>query len=84
MMTALTFEWDAPQGSGPETIVDNYTIIIHPQPVISPSINVVSLRLWNTTLAHNEIYSINITAVNCAGSGGTFVFPNIEYSKLSL
>ena len=81
MMTALTFEWDPPQGSGPETIVDNYTIIIHPQPFTGPNINIVSLRLWNITLAHNKIYSINITAVNCAGAGETFIHPNIEYSK---
>ena len=82
-MTNLTFKWDPPQGSGPENIVDNYTIIIHPEPILTSSINIiVSLLSWNVTLAHNEMYSINITAVNCAGSGETFVFPSIEYSKL--
>ena len=83
MMTHLIFKWDPPQGSGPEAIVDIYTIQIHPRPILTPSINVIaSLLSWNVTLTHNEIYSINITAVNCAGSGETFIFPNIEYSKL--
>lgn len=82
--TAVTFEWDPPNGSGPEAVVDYYIISISPAPLSHPERNVVHSLLWNVTLAHNTYYKINITAVNCAGPGETFIFSDIEYSKFSL
>ena len=79
--TTLTFEWDPPLGSGPEAVVDNYTISISPAPLSHPSTNVVPSSPWNVTLAHNIPYTINITSVNCAGESDRFTFPDIEYSK---
>lgn len=76
--TTLTFDWDPPQGSGSETIVDNYTLSISPSP--PPNIMVPSPP-GTVTLDHNIMYSINITAENCAGEGGSYAFPDIEYSK---
>ena len=81
MNTTLTFEWDLPQGSGPEAIVDYYVISISSTPSNLTSSAVVELYQWNFTVDHNEIYSINITAVNCAGESGTYIFPDFEYSE---
>lgn len=78
--TTVTLEWDPPQGSGQEAIVDNYTISVFPRPLSHPSINVVMYPPWNVTLDHSRVYSINITAVNCAG-GETL---EVEYSKYKM
>lgn len=83
--TTLSFYWDyPPQGIGPETVVENYTISISSSPLFNLSTYVVQSPPWNVTLAHNEIHSINITAVNCIGDSGTFIFPTIEYSKFGI
>lgn len=81
MNTTITFEWEPPMGMGPETVVDYYVIIISPTPLSHPRRNEVQSWLWNVTLAHNTNYTINITAVNCAGPGETFIFSDIEFSK---
>ena len=81
MNTTLTFEWDSPQGIGPETIVDNYTITISPSPPLQPNKYRVMQPPWIVTLTHNTIYSINITAANCAGESAAFEFSEIEYGK---
>ena len=77
MDTTVTFEWNPAQGSGPEAVVDYYIIYITPSPPSHPSTNQVESPPWNVTLAHNTIYSINITAVNCAGESDAFVLPDI-------
>ena len=82
----LTFEWDLPQGSGPEAIVDNYIISILPSPLSSPGTNVFFVPLntaWNVTLNHNEQYSINLTALNCAGDSDPFLY-YIDYGKIAI
>ena len=63
----VTFEWDPPQGLGPEVVVDYYRITISPAPLSHPSINSVNSSVWNVTLNYNAPYTANITAVNCAG-----------------
>lgn len=84
MDTTITLEWDLPQGSGPETIVDSYIISISPSPLSHPAVNWILFSPWNVTLAHNITYSINISAVNCVGESATFVLPNLEYSEDTL
>ena len=79
--TTLTLEWDPPQGSGPEAIVDNYIISISPDPLSHPGVNMNLSSPWNLTLAHNTTYSIGITAVNCAGESNNLTLPDIEYSR---
>ena len=74
----LTFQWDPPQGVGPEVIVDYYWISILPPPVIHPTLNNVTSSPWNVTVDYNTLYFINITAVNCAGQSGTYEF-HFEY-----
>ncbi len=74
------FEWDPPPGSGPEAIVDNYTITITPAPVFHPISNVIVAPPWNVTLDYNVIYTATITAFNCAGSSN-ILSSTIEYSK---
>ncbi len=78
------FEWDLPPGSGPEAIVDNYTITITPAPVSHPVSNVVKASPWNVTLNYNVIYTATITAVNCAGDSFSYKSRDILYSKFTI
>lgn len=76
----VTFEWDVPQGNGPETVVDTYTIIISPRPLSSSSNAIVvpkSPQALNVTLNYNTYYTISITAENCAGESEAFLYPNV-------
>ena len=78
----VTFEWMEPQGSGPEAIVDSYTIVISPTPLYPYAVNMLpnSPREFNVTLSYNTVYTATITAENCAGESVTFVYPvMIEY-----
>ena len=79
--TTVTLSWDQPGGSGPEAIVDNYTLSISPQPLYQPEINYVHTSPWNVTLAHNVEYNINITAINCAGRSETVRLPTAEIGE---
>ena len=81
METTITLVWDPPQGNGPEAIVDNYTISISPAPPNQPANILVSSSPWNVTLAHNNVYNINLTAINCIGESKPVTLPDIEYSK---
>ena len=66
--TTVTLDWDPPEGTGPETFVDNYTISISPTPPHHQSTRImVSSPLWNITLENNIMYFVNLTAINCAG-----------------
>ncbi len=77
----VTFAWDPPPGSGPEAIVDNYTISIMPIPV-SHSITSVGLSSpWNVTLNYNVNYTATIIALNCAGMSDSLELISIEYGK---
>ncbi len=78
----LAFEWDGPQGSGPQAIVDAYIIAIAPGSLSPSGINMLpnSPQIFNVTLNYNTSYTAAIAAVNCAGESTTFVYPaNIEY-----
>ena len=79
----ITFEWDPPQGMGPEVIVDYYLIFITPAPLSHPILNNVSSSPWDVTVNYNTLYSVNITALNCAGKSGTFVFSDFLYGMLA-
>ena len=79
----LTYEWDSPQGMGPEVIVDYYLITISPQPLSHSNTSVVSSSPWNVTVDYNVTYIASITAVNCAGQSGTLELMGIEYGMCS-
>ena len=81
METTVTLNWELPQGSGPEIIVDNYTISISPDPPYQLSVISVSSPPWNITLDHNEEYTINVTAMNCAGVSEPAILSNIGFSE---
>ncbi len=81
MDNTVMLEWDSPGGSGPEAIVDNYTITVNPMSVSHPISNVVLSSPWNVTLSYNVIYTATITAVNCAGESNNLTLVDIEYSK---
>ncbi len=73
----VTFEWNEPQGSGPQAIVDNYIVIITPLPLYPSDIIVLpnSLLTLDVTLNYNTMYRATITAENCAGMSETFAYP---------
>ena len=79
----VMFEWDGPQGSGPEAIVDDYIITITPSPLSPSAITVVGNSPSNVTLRFNVIYIATITAVNCAGESPSYQLQNIEYGESS-
>ncbi len=81
MNVSVLLEWDPPPGSGPEAIVDNYTISITPKPLSHPSLNVVLSTPLTVTLDYNIIYTAIIIATNCAGESSPFELTNIVYSK---
>ncbi len=80
--TTAMFKWDRPHGSGPEAVVDNYTITITPAPLSHPTSNVVFSLLWNVTLKYNVEYAATLMATNCAGDGGIITLSGIEFSKI--
>ncbi len=83
METTVTLDWDPPQGSGPEAIVDNYIISISPDPPYKPAMNVVPSPPWNITLIHNTEYNLDISATNCLGRSGTAAL-SISFSECKL
>ena len=78
METTVTINWDAPQGSGTEAVVDEYHISILPTPTYGPVMNLVVSPPWNVTLTHNIVYTGNITAINCAGESTPLLIPPTE------
>ena len=82
METTVTLDWNPPQGSGPEAIIDNYTIYISPTPPYQPATVSLLSRPWNVTLAHNVNYTLNLTARNCAGESDSVVL-YIGFSELA-
>ena len=79
--TTILLEWDPPQGSGAEAIVDFYNISIIPRSLSHPIWNTVYSTPWNVTLSYNVEYTATIAAVNCHGVGNRVILPNIKYSK---
>ena len=79
--TTFTIGWDPiPQGSGPEAIVDNYTIYIS-SPAFGPVIIMTDSPPLNITLTHNVRYSVSITASNCARESDNLPLLDIKISK---
>ena len=76
----VIFEWNLPQGSGPQVVVDYYRISITPAQLF-PDSSVSHSLTWNATLDYNTTYTANITAINCAGESETYLLPySFEYS----
>ena len=77
----ITFEWDPPQGSGPEVIVDSYEISVTPSPLSYSTPVTINSTTWNTTLNFNIAYVATIISINCAGAGKPLSLQSIEFSK---
>ena len=73
--TVLTLVWSAPTGSEPADIVDNYVIYLMP-PSPDSRITVPAASPFNVSLAHNVVYTLNVTASNCYGESEPDVIPN--------
>ena len=77
----LILEWNPPQGSGPDVIIDHYEITIVPTPLSHPTSNTVTALIWNVTVEYSLLYDITVTPVNCHGSGRSYSLNNIQISK---
>jgi hypothetical protein len=81
-VATVTFEWNPPLGSGPQVVVDHYTLAIYPKPLSQGIfISITGTTKWNATLEYNKEYTANITALNCAGESVYQNLVNIEYGK---
>ena len=76
----ITLEWNPPEGSGLEVIVDSYNINVIPKPVSHPINNLVYSTSWNVTLQYNANYTVSINAENCAGESSEVTLP-VLYGK---
>ena len=79
----VTFEWDPPQGNGPEVTVDSYEISVTPSPLFHSTPITINSTVWNATLNFNTVYVATIISINCAGAGKPLTLQNIEFSKLA-
>ena len=77
----VTFGWDPPSGTGPEAVVDHYSISLSPDPLSHPGLNVVNSPPWNATLLYNTEYTAIIIAENCAGESEPTILSYFEFSK---
>ena len=80
----VTFEWDPPQGNGPEVTVDSYEISVTPSPLSHSTPITINSTIWNTTLNFNIAYVATIISINCAGAGKPLTLQNIGFSKFLL
>ena len=75
----ISLQWDLPEGSGPEVIVDRYILSITPKPASHPISNEVYSTILNVTLNYNIVYSATITAVNCVGESNMVMLSDIKH-----
>lgn len=68
MRSKLTLVYDPPQGVGPQVVVHNYRISFSPvsphEPASSTFRDIVPRKF---DVAHNVVYTITLTALNCFG-----------------
>lgn len=79
--TTIRLDWNPPQGIGPETVVDVFSVTISPTPLSHPSFNLVFSAPWNVTINYNVEYTSTIAAVNCAGESDPFELSGLRFSK---
>lgn len=73
--------WDAPQGIGPEAVVDYYSISIVPSSLSFPnSTAIATMPFIDITIDYNVVYEANLMAANCAGISESTALPaNFTY-----
>ena len=80
--STFTLEWDVTTQDG--NVVDSFIISISYALMSLPARNVIFSPPWNITLVHNIIYTLSLTAMNCAGESKPTVLPEILISKCIL
>ena len=83
METTALLGWSAPQGSGPEFVVHNYSVSISPPPQSQSAVIITSSPQLNVTLLQNQEYTVNITSINCAGESMSVLRSEIEFGKVT-
>ena len=76
-------EWDLPQGSGPESVVDIYNITITTIPISDPISNLIQFTGYIVFANYNVEYTITLFAMNCAGESSPTTI-NFEFGEFSL
>jgi hypothetical protein len=74
-----TLTWEPPVGTGPEAIVDYYSVHILPQPLSHSQVNNVTLLSLRVTLEYSRNYTVAIYSVNCAGSSISTVLNDVNF-----
>ncbi len=78
----VTLVWKEPEGSGPETVVENYRISIYPASLAYPNSDVLtSSPSLSITVNYTQLYTVNLTAINCEGESADFASLSFEYGK---
>ena len=76
-------EWDLPQGSGPEDVMDSYNITITTIPISEPISNLTQFTEFSLSVNYNVEYTITLFAMNCAGESSPTTI-NLEFGEFSL
>ena len=76
-------EWDLPQGSGPEDVLNSYNITITTIPISDPISNLTQFTEFSLSANYNVEYTITLFAMNCAGESSPTTI-NFEFGEFSL
>ena len=80
----VQFEWNEPQGAGPQTVVDSYNVTITSSSSTENFLLSNQTFALNFTLNYNTNYTATISAENCIGVSEVFVHPRIEYGTVHI
>ena len=76
-------EWDLPQGSGPEDVLNSYNITITTIPISDPISNLTQFTEFSLSANYNVEYTITLFAMKCAGESSPTTI-NFEFGEFSL
>ena len=76
-------EWDVPQRSSPESVMDSYNITITTIPISDPISNLTQFTEFIVFANYNVEYTITLFAMNCVGESSPTTI-NFKFGEFSL